>query len=165
MTNRIALLSSALIGAALLCGSASAQYYEDNTYLAPRTETRVYEAPNYDTPTRVYQTAPAYDVATETVIVRPDYEFLEKHQLVGNINGEHNPTEFSLSRPVSFGDLNLADASDRQELRERIRDTAADLCFQLDARVPELRGDRSADRECIREATRNAVRDALYGRG
>jgi UrcA family protein len=164
MTNKIALLGSALIGAALLGAPAMAQYYDADSYLAPRTETRVYEAPTYTTPAYTYQT-PAYDVATETVIVRPDYEFLEKHQLVGNINGEHNPTEFSLSRPVSFGDLNLADASDRQELRERIRDTAADLCYQLDARVPQLRGDRSADRECIREATRDAMRDALYGRG
>ena len=148
MTNRIALLGSALIGAALLCGPATAQSY---SYDGP------YEGARY------YDERPAPPV--ESVIVRPDYQYIEKQNLIGNINGEHNPTAFTISRPVEFSDLNLADPADRRDLRARVRDTAEDLCYQLDARIPQLSGDRSADRECIRNATRNALRDEGYGPG
>ena|SRR5258706_11220817 len=143
--NRIVLLGSAM--AALLCaaGLAKAQDYDSS-----------YDRTYYD-----YDARPA--PVTETVIVRPyyDYDRVEKRQLVGRINGEVNPTEFSISRPVSFSDLDLSREADYIELHERIRDTARDLCFQLDARVPQLRGDPSADRECVRNATRNAMRDVL----
>ena len=143
MTYRIALLGA--VGAALLCAPAMAQGYYD----APRDDVRYYD----ERP------------VTETVIVRPDYDYVEKRQLIGNINGEHNPTAYTIERPVDFSDLNLADASDYRELRARVRDTAEELCYQLDGRFPELRGDRSADRECIRNATRNALRDVRYGPG
>ncbi|HET7083298.1 MAG TPA: UrcA family protein [Rhizomicrobium sp.] len=135
--TRIALLGAA--AAALLCagGAARAQYY------APDRYDRV------------------YDNGVETVIVRPDYDEVQKRQLFGHINGEVNPTEFSISRPVSFSDLDLTRDADYLELRDRVRATARDLCFQLDAEVPELRGDRSADRECVRTATRNAMREVL----
>ncbi len=148
MTNRIALLGSALIGAALLCAPAGAQYY-DGAY--DRDDVRYYDD----------RAAPA----VETVIVRPDYEYIEKQQVIGRINGEHNPTAYTISRPVDFSDLNLANPSDYRELRARVWDTAEALCYQLDARIPQLRGDRSADRECIRNATRNAMRDVRYGPG
>ena len=133
--NRIALLSAA----ALLCfaGAARAQYYSSGPY------------------DRVY------DNGTETVIVHPDFDTIEKRQMLGRVNGEMNPTEFSISRPVDFSDLDLTCDADYLELRERVRATARDLCFQLDAQVPELRGDRSADRECIRTAMRNAMHEVL----
>src|SRR5437762_2806343 len=131
MTRNIALLGSAVLAAGLVCGVAKAQDY------------------TYD---RVY------DDRTETVIVHPYYDQIEKRQVLGRVNGEVNPTEFTISRPVSFSDLDLTRDADYLELRERVRATAADLCFQLDTQVPELRGDRSADRECIRDATRNAMR-------
>lgn len=117
---------------------------------------RTYDRPYYD-----YDAHPA--PVTETVIVRPyyDYDRVEKRQLVGRINGEVNPTEYSLSRPVTFSDLDLSREADYIELRARVRDTARDLCYQLEARVPDLRGDSSADRECVRTATRNAMRDVM----
>jgi len=43
-----------------------------------------------------------YDNGTETVIVHPDYDDVEKRQLVGRINGEVNPTEYSISPPREF---------------------------------------------------------------
>jgi UrcA family protein len=139
--NRIALLGSAL---ALLCGAGLAK------------------AQDYDRP---YETAAYTDYdsrpADESVIVHPYYDQVEKRQLMGRINGEINPVELSISRPVSFSDLNLAREADYRELRDRIHDTATDLCAELDARVPELRGDRDADRECVRNATRNAMRDVM----
>mgnify|MGYP001554937171 CR=1 FL=1 len=85
----------------------------------------------------------------------------EEMERLGRINGEVNPTEFRISRPVNFSDLNLLHDSDYLELRARVRATAQDLCAQLDERVPELRGDRSADRDCVRDATRNAMRDVM----
>ena len=130
---------------ALLCGplciSAAAQDYR-GPYYGPYTR---YEA--------------ASD--TETVIVRPDYDYLEKRQITGRVNGEVNPTTYTMSRPVDISDLDPSNAADYIELRERIRATARDLCYRLDERVPALRGDSSADRECIRQATRNAMRDVM----
>src|SRR5882757_2076983 len=148
--NRIALLGSALMGAALLCGAglAQAQPY-DRDYDSPAYNG--YDAPGYNDPSPT----------TETVIVHPYYDEVEKHQLLGRIDGEINTVELSISRPVSFSDLNLSQEADYRELRDRIHDTATDLCAELDARVPELRGDRDADRECVRTATRNAMRDVM----
>ena len=121
------------------CRTASAQDY-----------VRSYDGPNY---------GPYYSNDTESVIVHPDYDRVEKQQLLGHINGEVNPVELRISRPVDFSDLNLSREADYRELRERVRDTARDLCAELDARFPDLRGDESADRECVRNATRNALRD------
>ena len=143
MKSRIALFASAMVGAVLLggAGAASAQYY------SPSYEDRY------------------YDGDTETVIVRPYYyNRIEKRQLAGRVNGEVNPTEYSLSRPVSFSDLDLTRDDDFLELRARVRDTARDLCYELDARIPDLRGDTSADRECVRKATRDAMRAVLNHR-
>jgi UrcA family protein len=138
--SRIALLGSAIAGVALLCGAgfANAQDY------GPHQEHSYYD--------------PAVG---ETVIVHPDYDTIYTRQRLGRINGEVNPTEFRISRPVNFSDLNLLHDSDYLELRARVRATAQDLCAQLDERVPELRGDRSADRDCVRDATRNAMRDVM----
>jgi len=138
--SRIALLGSAIAGVAMLCGAgfANAQDYGP------------------------YQEHSYYDPAVgETVIVHPDYDTIYTRQRLGRINGEVNPTEFRISRPVNFSDLNLLHDSDYLELRARVRATAQDLCAQLDERVPELRGDRSADRDCVRDATRNAMRDVM----
>jgi len=134
--GRIALLGSVILSAVFMCGGAKAQAYD----------------PYYDG---------VYDDTTETVIVHPYYNEIEKRQLMGRINGEMNPTEYSLSRPVSFSDLDLTRDEDFLELRSRVRDTARELCYELDARIPDLRGDPSADRECVRKATRDAMRAVL----
>jgi UrcA family protein len=141
--SSIALLGSVMMG--LLCagGAAKAQYYD-----------RDYD-PVY--PDRVYD-----PVAGETVIVRPYYDRVEKRQRIGRINGEVNPTEYTISRPVSFADLDLSSGAGHQELWLRVHQTARDLCHQLDVQVPQLRGDDSADRECVRTATRNAMREVEY---
>lgn len=142
--TRIALLGSAVVSAALLCGVAKAQDYDRSYY----DRGRAYDDAAYD------------NRASETITVRPyDYDRIEKRQLTGRINGEVDPTEYSLSRPVNFSDLDLTRDADYLELKARVRDTAMDLCTELDARVPDLRGDRSADRECVRTATRNAMRE------
>jgi len=143
--GRIALLGTAMFSAALLAGAAKAQDY----YGGPHDGQAYYDG---------YRDAP------ETVIVHP-YDRVEKRRVLGRVNGEIDPTEFSLSRPVSFSDLDLSRPDDRAELRIRVHETALDLCAELDAHIPQLRGDRDADRECVREAARSAMRDVMdrYG--
>jgi UrcA family protein len=112
-----------------------------------------------------YPTDDYYDRAppSETVIVRP-YNWIEKRQLVGRINGEINPVELSISTPVSFGDLDLRRDSDFRELHDRILDTARGLCAQLARHEPGL-NDTDGNNECVRTATRNAMDDVLDRRG
>jgi UrcA family protein len=105
-----------------------------------------------------------YDNGTETVIVRPDRDYIEKHTVIGRVNGEINPTAYSLSRSVDVADLDLSQPADRREMRNRVYETAVNLCYELDARVPGLRDDESGDRECVQSATRDAIRDVMDAR-
>jgi len=147
--NRIAVLGSALVGAALLCGAGLANAQDYGPYESQRYS-------DYD----YRPVAPP----EERVIVRPYYNPVEKRQIVGRVNGEINPTEYSLSREVVFSDLNLSRPLDRAELRARVRHTARELCAELNDRVPDLRGYPSEDRECVRKASQQAMRDVYYFR-
>ena len=69
------------------------------------------------------------------------------------------PLELSISRQVSTAGLDLSREADAMELRHRVRDTARELCAELDVRFPALIG---RDRECVRNATRDAMR-SVYG--
>jgi UrcA family protein len=132
--------ASAMIGTALLYGAGVAKAQGNGDY--------------YD---RAHQ--------SESVTVLPNYDRVEKRQLLGRVGGEINPTEYSISRPVNFSDLELSRDADFSALRTRVTNTARDLCAELDGRFPQLRGDRDADRECVRTATFNAMRDirSRYG--
>lgn len=141
--RKIALLGSVMMGLLCAAGAAKAQYY-DRDY-DPAYGERVYDP-----------------VAGETVIVRPYYDRVEKRQLLGRINGEVNPTEYTISEPVNIADLDLSSAAGHQELWFRVHQSARHLCHELNVQVPQLRGDSSADRECVRTATRNAMLDAGY---
>jgi len=153
--NGIALLGSALFGAALICGAgvAAAQDYSpgyyDRDYAPPQ--------PSY-TPEQGFHYGPNHEDVSEAIIVRPGYGYAEKRNLIGRFNGEINPTQYRISRPVSYADLDLTRHADFVELRIRVREAASDMCLQLDDQFPELRNDRDADMECIREATRQAMR-------
>jgi UrcA family protein len=141
--RKIALLGSVMMGLLCAAGAAKAQYY-DRDY-DPAYADRVYDP-----------------VAGETVIVRPYYDRVQKQQRLGRINGEVNPTEYTISEPVNFADLDLSTGAGHQELWLRVHQTARYLCHELNVQVPQLRGDESADRECVRTATRNAMRDVEY---
>jgi UrcA family protein len=156
--SRTALLGALVTSAAVLAGAAWAQDYRDDR--------ATYDAvPVYRDAGPSYHDSDVYDDRTETVIVRPDHDFIQKHQVIGRVNGEVNPTAYSLQRPVELADLDLSRAADRQEMRNRVYETAVNLCYELDDRVPGLREDESADRECVRTATRNAIRDVMDRRG
>jgi UrcA family protein len=147
--GRIALLGSAM--AVLLCGAgmANAQGYYDNGGYAPSYQD------NYN---RVYddQVGPA----SETIIVHPN-DVIDEQQMLGRVDGEVNPQAYTISRQIDFSDLDLRRGDDRAELHDRVSETAANLCAELDERVPGLRGDRDADRECVRDATRRAMEDVM----
>ena len=149
--NKLTLLGSAfagLIGAALLGGTATAQ-----DYYSPSVGSVAYEEPYYD--------------RGETVIVRPfrgPYNRIERHQLLGRVNGEINPVVLSMSRPVSYSDLDLSRATDYDILRGRILATAHDVCVALAQHdVGLVDSDRQATRDCIRSAARNAMDEIPAG--
>jgi UrcA family protein len=146
--NRNFLLVPAIAGsfaAALLCGGAMAQDYSDS-HAGPAPAAGYYD-----------------NTRGETIIVRP-YNRIEKRQLVGRVNGEIDPVEFSISQPVSFNDLDLTRGGDVEELHARVLDTARGLCAELERQNADLR-DTDGNRECVRTATQNAMNDALYHRG
>src|SRR3954462_15568267 len=127
--------------AALLCaaGGAVAQTYGDS-----------YAGDGY------------YNDRTETVIVRPyyaPYNHIERHQMVGRVNGEVDPVYLSISRPVNYSDLNLSNPADFETLRERVYDTANVLCMTLARRdqMGTMDSDPDATRQCIREASVDAM--------
>ena len=98
---------------------------------------------------------------TETVLVRPDYGPIQKQYTLGVLNGEINPTLYSLSQSVNLADLDMAQPADRQEMRNRVYDTAFDLCYALDARMHGRRDDENANRKCVQTATRDAISNVM----
>ena len=61
--------------------------------------------------------------------------------------------ETSISRTVSYADLDLVKASDADELRTRVRDTAKDLCTELDKLYPL----EPKDPDCVRKSVDRAM--------
>jgi UrcA family protein len=75
--------------------------------------------------------------------------------IIGRIGPDGEPD--SLSRPVSYADLDLVYYSDREELKARIRVTARDLCRELGETGVSAGGlGRSCDREAYRDAMKQA---------
>jgi UrcA family protein len=157
--GRIALLGSAM--AVLLCGAGMANA-QDYSYSNGPYNDAGYQPGNYD---RSYNDGRVvYDdqvgQASETIIVHPN-DMIEEQQVIGRVGGEVNPQAYTVSRNIDFSDLDLRHGEDRAALHERIEQTAANLCAELDERVPGLRGDHDADHECVRDATRHAMEDVM----
>jgi UrcA family protein len=68
----------------------------------------------------------------------------------------------SLSRPVSYGDLDLTRQSDANELEKRILDTAEAACKELDNMYPDgsLYQPIPSDQNCVKSATTEALKEA-----
>jgi UrcA family protein len=68
--------------------------------------------------------------------------------------GLTNPEIISLTRAVSYSDLDLSRASDVQELQRRIGNTARDVCQELVRRYPRQNAEYvySAN-DCVKKAT------------
>jgi UrcA family protein len=77
---------------------------------------------------------------------------VEELTVTGRLDGAHAR---SLSQTVSYADLDLAYAGDRERLRLRVNDTARRLCTQLNQDSP---GHTNMGKSC----QELAVRDAMY---
>ncbi len=89
---------------------------------------------------------------TEEVIVHAPYDRVH-----------HYPDgTATLSREVSYADLDLSTRDGRHELRARVRDTARDVCVELRDRTSNATDplDRMDTTRCEREAYRDAMDQA-----
>jgi len=100
--------------------------------------------------------APLSAQTTEEVIIRaPD---VVRRPLPrsgpGSPPGLTNPEIISLTRAVSYSDLNLSIASDVAELETRVRNTAREVCLELARRYPRNGAQYVfADTDCVKKAT------------
>jgi UrcA family protein len=100
--------------------------------------------------------APAFAQTTEQLTV------------TGQWNGRGEPPQ-SLSRVVSYADLDLRQAADQETLRRRVRSTAADICNELGEKRPDRTNlGRSCEENAVRGAedqVKFAVAQAMNGKG
>jgi len=93
--------------------------------------------------------------ASEEVIIRAPYVVRrEPVTRAGAPSGFSNPEVISLSRTVSYADLDLSKASGIAELEMRVRNTAKEVCQELSRRYPRTGGQYVyANTDCIKKAT------------
>lgn len=106
------------------------------------------------------QQVPATSEATEEVkVVAPE---AVQQTIVGRTTIGAPIEVISLSRPVSYADLDLTKQSDVKELAERIEETAKASCKQLDNMYPDssLYVPIPSDQYCVKTATSQAIDEA-----
>lgn len=96
-----------------------------------------------------YRNAAYAPDGTETVIVNPPHEWMRRHA-DGTV---------TLSREVSYADLDLSTRGGARELRQRIRFTARDVCEELNDRAYDPINRMDVGR-CARDAYQGAMRQA-----
>lgn len=98
--------------------------------------------------------APSYE-ASEEVIVRAPYVVRREPLARGGAPSSFsNPELISLSRGVSYADLDLSQAQGVAELETRVRTTARDVCQELNSRYPRTGGQYVyANTDCVKKAT------------
>ncbi len=87
--------------------------------------------------------------ATEQVIVVAPTIREDRSNAFGVLN------RVSMSRPVSYHDLDLTTRDGARELRERVRDTARDICQQLAEEYPVKQ--QPGETKCYEGALKNAM--------
>ena len=100
-------------------------------------------------------TGPSAQVTEEVIIRAPD---VVRRQLPrsgpGTPPGLTNPEIVSLTRAVSYSDLDLSKASDVTELETRVKNTARDVCQELNRRFPKANNQYVyANTDCVKKAT------------
>ena len=93
----------------------------------------------------------AQDTASENVTVFSPY--VVKKSTTGI--GKNRVTKVTVSRAVSFADLNLASDDGRAALESRVQQVAGDVCKELDRRYPGQSFDE--DKNCVQEAIDEAM--------
>ena len=99
------------------------------------------------------------EVAEEVNVVAPG---IVQRKIVGRTVIGAPIGIISLSRPVSYADLDLTRQSDDNELAQRIAATAKAACKQLDDMYPEssLYQPIPSDQHCVQTATTDAMDEA-----
>ena len=102
---------------------------------------------------------PSQSVTEELIIRAPD---VVRRPLPrsgpGAPTGLRNPEIISLTRAVSYADLDLARPADVQEMQRRIGNTARDICQELQRRYPRQNSEfvYSAT-DCVQKATNDGL--------
>jgi UrcA family protein len=93
--------------------------------------------------------------ASEQVIIRSPYVVRREPAPRSTApTGFSNPELISLSRTVSYADLDLSKPSGVAELQTRVRNTAIQVCQELNAKYPRTGGQYIyASTDCVRKAT------------
>ena len=105
-------------------------------------------------PAAAQNTAAAVAQGTEQLIIRAP-EIVRRplpRNGPGVPPGLTNPEIISLTRAVSYSDLDLSKTSDVAELQTRIRNTARDVCQELVTRYPKANGYVYANVDCVKKA-------------
>jgi UrcA family protein len=101
------------------------------------------------------------DARGETVIVRPNRHPLGVIQHEQRLGGGHSGSLYServsLSRAVSYSDLDLSRTADYRRLEVRVRNTARRICAQLSDQQSLNAFDRDIDPSCVNNAVRGAM--------
>jgi len=138
LRNIVAMRNLALFVSAMALSASAAAAQDSSNYNAA-----AYTAPDTE----------------EVIVTAPD------------IRVEHNPVfglpgKASLTRRVSFSDLDLSDPQGARELRARVRETARDICDTLrDAYPLRQQPGTSCYRDALKDAMPRAdaaIRDARY---
>jgi UrcA family protein len=105
----------------------------------------------------VAQAAPASPEVTEEIIVRGPYIVRREPLAARNRYGLTNPEIISVSRAVSYADIDLSKGPGANELEKRIRDTANDVCQELNRRYPRSGIYIYVSTDCVKSATDDAM--------
>ena len=99
--------------------------------------------------------------AGEQVIVTSPYVVRKEAVPSNRAAGLRNPELVSISRAVTYADLDLSKPSGVAELQTRVRNTARDVCQELTRLYPKTGGQYVyGSTDCIRKATDDGM-DAI----
>ena len=98
--------------------------------------------------------APSSEAAEEVIVRAPYVVRREPLARGGAPSSFSNPELISLSRGVTYADLDLSKAQGVAELETRVRTTARDVCQELNNRYPKTGGQYVyANTDCVKKAT------------
>ena len=103
----------------------------------------------------VSASSPAFaQQASEQVIITSPYVVRQAPAPANRAAGLRNPELVSVTRAVSYADLDLSKAAGVTELQTRVRNTAKDVCQELVTRFPKTGGQYIYPvTDCIKKAT------------
>ena len=100
------------------------------------------------------QQGPSSPAAGEQVIITSPYVVRKEAVPSNRAPGLRNPELVSISRAVTYADLDLSKPSGVAELQTRVRNTARDVCGELSRLYPRTSGQYVyGGTDCVRKAT------------